>query len=201
MFVPPSARSGQKRGAPDQLPADFDARFGAEEAPAAPSQPLAKVYPLVAPASAPARGGGGGRRRRQESGEGQAQEGLRGRALGQGQRGARQLHPDLRRGNGLGLPAQDQHCTVYAVWLETHLELVKKPAKWWDALEAEVQPAIGELFSQHAATALKPVRVIASAPKPTPQQQPAVASPPAPTQNQGCGNPFASDDWSRRGFN
>src|SRR5207244_597380 len=39
-------------------------------------------------------------------------------------------------------------CNVYAVWLETHLELSKKTDRWWDALEAEVQPAITDLFSQ-----------------------------------------------------
>jgi hypothetical protein len=57
---PPAPLSAERpeEGAPDELPADFDARFGAEEAPAGPSQPLAKVYPLVAPGSAPARGEG-----------------------------------------------------------------------------------------------------------------------------------------------
>lgn len=60
VFVPPAPLGAERpeEGAPDELPADFDARFGAEEAPAAPSQPLAKVYPLVAPGSAPARGEG-----------------------------------------------------------------------------------------------------------------------------------------------
>lgn len=88
-------------------------------------------------------------------------------------------------------------CTVYAVWLETHLELAKKPAKWWDALEAEVQPAIGDLFSQPAAAAPEPVK-----PAPPKQQQkpPAPATPPAPVQNRSAGNRFASDDWSSRGF-
>jgi phage terminase large subunit GpA-like protein len=88
-------------------------------------------------------------------------------------------------------------CTVYAVWLEVHLELPKKPAKWWDALEAEVQPAIGDLFSQPAAAAPEPVK-----PAPPRQQQkpPAPATPPAPVQNRNAGNRFASDDWSSRGF-
>jgi hypothetical protein len=60
VFVPPAPLGAERpeEGAPDELPADFDARFGAEETPAAPSQPLAKVYPLVAPGSAPARGEG-----------------------------------------------------------------------------------------------------------------------------------------------
>ena len=58
--VPPAPLGAERpeEGAPDELPADFDARFGAEEGLAAPSQPLAKVYPLVAPGSAPARGEG-----------------------------------------------------------------------------------------------------------------------------------------------
>ncbi|AWL07660.1 terminase [Massilia oculi] len=88
-------------------------------------------------------------------------------------------------------------CTVYAVWLETHLELAKKPAKWWDALEAEVQPAIGDLFSQSAAAAPEPVKPVPPASKPKP---PAPATPPAPVKNRNAGNRFASDDWSSRGF-
>lgn len=91
-------------------------------------------------------------------------------------------------------------CTVYAVWLETHLELAKKPAKWWDALEAEVQPAIGDLFSQPAADVSEPVK---PAPAPSPQQQkpPAPATPSALAQSRSASNRFASDDWSSRGFN
>ena len=37
-------------------------------------------------------------------------------------------------------------CTVYAVWLETYFELSKKGAKFWDELEAKVQPLVGDLF-------------------------------------------------------
>jgi phage terminase large subunit GpA-like protein len=38
-------------------------------------------------------------------------------------------------------------CAVYIVWLETHFELAKKPAKFWTVLEEKVQPAILDLFS------------------------------------------------------
>jgi phage terminase large subunit GpA-like protein len=38
-------------------------------------------------------------------------------------------------------------CTVYAVWLETHLDLSRKPARYWEQLEEQVQPAIGDLFA------------------------------------------------------
>jgi phage terminase large subunit GpA-like protein len=38
-------------------------------------------------------------------------------------------------------------CTVYAVWLETHFELVKKTSKWWDMLEEKVQPRVLDLFA------------------------------------------------------
>lgn len=41
-------------------------------------------------------------------------------------------------------------CAVYAVWLEAHLELVRKPASWWDSLEERVQPATRDLFSAPA---------------------------------------------------
>lgn len=37
-------------------------------------------------------------------------------------------------------------CTVYAVWLETYFELAKKPARFWDELEAKVQPVVNDLF-------------------------------------------------------
>ncbi|MEY2656164.1 MAG: hypothetical protein RLZZ524_3192 [Pseudomonadota bacterium] len=37
-------------------------------------------------------------------------------------------------------------CTVYAVWLETYFELSKKGPKFWDDLEAKVQPLVADLF-------------------------------------------------------
>jgi phage terminase large subunit GpA-like protein len=54
-------------------------------------------------------------------------------------------------------------CTVYAVWLETHLLLAKKSSAYWDHLEATVQPAIVDLFAAPAhappTAAPPPVRV------------------------------------------
>lgn len=38
-------------------------------------------------------------------------------------------------------------CTVYAVWLETFFELAKKGARFWDELEAKVQPVERDLFA------------------------------------------------------
>ena len=88
-------------------------------------------------------------------------------------------------------------CTVYAVWLETHLELGKKTARWWDILEAEVQPVIGDLFSAPAPMPVpEPARPTEKA---SPQQKHEKAAPSAPPPRSG-GNPFASDDWSSRGF-
>ncbi len=43
-------------------------------------------------------------------------------------------------------------CSVYVVWLETYFELSKKPAKFWDDLEARVQPAIADLFASAPAS-------------------------------------------------
>lgn len=86
-------------------------------------------------------------------------------------------------------------CTVYAVWLETHFELAKKTAKWWDALEAEVQPA-ADLFSA-------PITVETRPPPPVQKEQGNKAAPaqaPAPIQNKGAANRFASDSWAKRGF-
>jgi phage terminase large subunit GpA-like protein len=38
-------------------------------------------------------------------------------------------------------------CDVYATWVETYLELGKKSAKFWDDLEASVQPVSHDLFA------------------------------------------------------
>lgn len=38
-------------------------------------------------------------------------------------------------------------CTTYTVWLETYFDLSKKSAKFWDDLEAKVQPMVADLFS------------------------------------------------------
>jgi phage terminase large subunit GpA-like protein len=90
-------------------------------------------------------------------------------------------------------------CTVYLVWLETHLELAKKAAKFWDQLEAEVQPAIGDLFNTPMTittpTAAAPARPDAPAPEPA-AARPAAAS----QQSHSTSSPFASDDWASRGF-
>lgn len=55
-------------------------------------------------------------------------------------------------------------CTVYAVWVETHLDLAKKPARYWDQLEEQVQPAIVDLFAS-------PDPAPAAAPLPGPQEK------------------------------
>lgn len=47
-------------------------------------------------------------------------------------------------------------CTNYTVWLETHLELAKKSAKFWDDLEARVQPAVLDLFAQTSSSPSTP---------------------------------------------
>lgn len=38
-------------------------------------------------------------------------------------------------------------CAVYCVWLETHLELTRKPDRYWQALADVVQPENGDLFA------------------------------------------------------
>lgn len=53
-------------------------------------------------------------------------------------------------------------CAVYAVWLETYLELSKKTARFWDDLERKVQPIVTDMFSQNnvdsiAKTVSKPI--------------------------------------------
>ena len=41
-------------------------------------------------------------------------------------------------------------CAVYAVWLETYFELLKKSAKYWDELEKKIQPPTPDLFDTAA---------------------------------------------------
>ena len=41
-------------------------------------------------------------------------------------------------------------CSVYTVWIETTFELAKKTAKWWDDIEAKVQPMVADLFDTAA---------------------------------------------------
>jgi phage terminase large subunit GpA-like protein len=91
-------------------------------------------------------------------------------------------------------------CTVYAVWLETHLELAKKVAHYWDQLEAIVQPAIADLF---AAPLMIDERAQPALPAPSQQQtnQAAPANAPASQSNRGGSTRFASEEWSNRGFN
>ena len=87
-------------------------------------------------------------------------------------------------------------CTVYTIWLETHFELSKKTARFWDELEEEIQPAMADLFAA-------PMTI--TAPSSTPVKAIPVALP-APTvapaqQRQPAGfSPFASEDWNNRGF-
>lgn len=69
-------------------------------------------------------------------------------------------------------------CTVYAVWLETHLDLARKAAKYWDQLEQRLR-------SQPAGSS-------ARAATPTVAAAPAAPRPPARR------TAIASDDWSSR---
>lgn len=85
-------------------------------------------------------------------------------------------------------------CTVYAVWLETHFELGKKTAKWWDQLEEEVQPSMADLFS--APMTIGSAEPLPAAPVTTPVP---VSEAPAP-QKRRSNSSFASDDWLQRGF-
>ncbi len=84
-------------------------------------------------------------------------------------------------------------CTVYCVWLETHLELAKKPSKYWDHLEELVQPAMTDLFAAPMVISDAPAQAPAVSRRPAP---PVAAPVPTPM----AGNSFASNDWLTRGF-
>jgi phage terminase large subunit GpA-like protein len=71
-------------------------------------------------------------------------------------------------------------CAVYAIWLEAYFELGKRGQKFWDDLEAAVQPKVVDLFASRtdafpavaapsppADPAVKPVHVPPRRPRPT----------------------------------
>ena len=83
-------------------------------------------------------------------------------------------------------------CAVYAVWLETYFELSKKPAKFWNDLEALVQPAVNDLFDVAQLPTPKPTRA-------DPIRHEARESTAAqPRRIIGGGQGIASDDWMNR---
>lgn len=41
-------------------------------------------------------------------------------------------------------------CAVYELWLEFHLDLHRKGAKWWDALETKVCPVVSDMFDTNS---------------------------------------------------
>jgi phage terminase large subunit GpA-like protein len=88
-------------------------------------------------------------------------------------------------------------CAVYAVWLETHFELSKKAAKFWDQLEDEIQPAIADMFGLPATESAPP-----DAPQPEESKRPPASTPAAqqPPPRSVQSSRFASDDWASRGF-
>lgn len=49
-------------------------------------------------------------------------------------------------------------CATYATWLEAHLELSRKPARYWDELEALVQPSTHDLFAEKTSAAIPKTR-------------------------------------------
>lgn len=90
-------------------------------------------------------------------------------------------------------------CTVYAVWLETHLELAKKTERFWDQLEEQIQPAMADLFAQpltiaETQLAESPADRAANPPAPAGKPQP------QPQQKPRVRSSFASDEWTKRGF-
>lgn len=82
-------------------------------------------------------------------------------------------------------------CTVYTIWLETHFELAKKTAKFWDQLEEEVQPAMADLFSAPLTISEPAIKQHEPGRAPVQRAQP---------QTRTVANRFASDDWTSRGF-
>lgn len=51
-------------------------------------------------------------------------------------------------------------CTIYALWVEAHLELSRKAKRWWDDLESRVQPTTNDLFDSPAPVDLEPMTAL-----------------------------------------
>lgn len=79
-------------------------------------------------------------------------------------------------------------CTAYTIWLEIHLDLHKKPERFWLDLESKVQPAVNDLFDIDVVP-----EVISERAKKIPPK--AVVAPVAVPKKT---NRFASDDWMTR---
>ncbi len=69
-------------------------------------------------------------------------------------------------------------CTVYALWLEFHLELARKTERWWTMLEAQVQPVTSDLF------------------QPPPKPAPPASRRSPDRSGPGLGDDFGSDSWN-----
>jgi len=76
-------------------------------------------------------------------------------------------------------------CATYVIWLEKHLELDKKTARFWSDLEARVQPAVADLFDTPLAVAVDPVKPRILPPSPR-------RNPPPPAKSQHFGN----EEWT-----
>lgn len=85
-------------------------------------------------------------------------------------------------------------CTVYAVWLETHLELRRKTARWWDELEARVQPSMLDLFD--APAALLPEKMADAETGGVSRETTRPRKPRAATSAPPTGTGFGRDDWN-----
>ena len=77
-------------------------------------------------------------------------------------------------------------CATYLVWLETHLDLGRKSAKFWDELEETVQPIVQDLFSSGALQNTSGYH--ANIPRPRAKTQPT----PTPQPRHHLGN----DEWT-----
>jgi terminase, large subunit len=98
-------------------------------------------------------------------------------------------------------------CTVYGVWLETHLELAKKGARFWDELEEAVAPAVGDLFAAPATAVPSLAAPAAHGQRPAANAHAGPGALGAPAQAQRpaqpsrpAASPFASEGWANRGF-
>lgn len=79
-------------------------------------------------------------------------------------------------------------CATYMVWLETHLDLGKKAAKYWDDLEAIVQPAVADLFASPGYAITAPAAVDSV-------KQP-LSMPARPAMNKPPAQHFGRDEWT-----
>lgn len=91
-------------------------------------------------------------------------------------------------------------CNTYAIWLEERLDLWSpRKQRWWQDLEAAVQPPVDDLFAEVPRAPARPALPLPQAAKPIEKAQPDAGQAPALQRApEPRSAPIASSEWSSR---